>query len=178
MFDLIPRTRSGLLRIAIIGATLCWVTGASSQEQPQGPRLSTSGWSVSCLSASSTADLICEATYSLTLESSNEVFANLFVSPLAQNGDDPRYALRFQLPHGVRIPQGVSLMIDEAPPVQATIQTSGPAGLFARTELTPGLRTLLETGETMTVSFDAMSGETLSFAVGLVGFSEVIEKMD
>ena len=67
--------------------------------------------------------------------------------------------------------------IDEQAAQSPVIQTSNQAGLFARSELTEALLTALKKGATMTVSFSALNGNTLSVPVTLSGFSAVFAKL-
>ncbi|MEM9096712.1 MAG: invasion associated locus B family protein, partial [Pseudomonadota bacterium] len=85
--------------------------------------------------------------------------------------------LRLRLPHGIRLRTGIQTMVDGAPIAPPTLRTTGPAGLFARTEIGPSLERTLSQGETLTISFASINGASLDVPVPLTGFAAVMEKV-
>lgn len=173
-----------LPRKALAGAVLAAlaVTGAASlaraqDPDPAGSELQASTWDLSCSAAPDPGALACEASRTLALAGTGQVFLAVFVTPV-DRPDAPRHALRLQLPHGVDVPAGVELQVDGQPAAAPAVQTSGPGGLFARTDLTPELLAALRTGAEMTVVFFAITGQRFSVPVPLAGFAAIYDKLD
>ncbi|CAN0509396.1 unnamed protein product, partial [Discosporangium mesarthrocarpum] len=122
-------------------------------------------------------DVACEASQSIALENTRRAVLTVFVTPW--HGDDAGFGevLRFQLPHGLDIPAGLTMAVDGQALDAPAIQTSSPAGLFARIGLTAPLRDALKAGATMTLGATALNGNTLAVPVPLDGFTAVYDKL-
>jgi invasion protein IalB len=173
--------RNRPLRALLIAAfaTVAGMAGALAQTaEPAagGAKLIASGWTLGCRPTGEAQTLLCEASQTITVEQTRQTVLGAFVTPTAAEGAAP-FALRFQLPHGLDIPAGVKMLIDDKPAEAPVIQTSGQAGLFARSPLTDTLLAALKKGAMMTVEVTALNGSKLTVPVPLDGFSAVFGKL-
>lgn len=151
--------------------------GNASQTPASTAQLVSGGWTLGCRSERRSKQLLCEASQTIAVAKTRETLLSVFVTPVQNEEETQSFVLRFQLPHGLNLPAGVHFQIDEQAAQSPVIQTSNQAGLFARSELTEALLTALKKGATMTVSFSALNGNTLSVPVTLSGFSAVFAKL-
>ncbi len=151
-------------------------TGAET-ETTTDTALLTSNWNLSCTPDSSTQELLCEASQTIAFAESRQTLLIVFVTPWKQaNATDP-FVLRFQLPHGLDLPQGVQIQIDDESEQSPVIQTSTQVGVYARIGLSERLLASLKKGATMNVVFTAMNGNKFSVPVSLDGFSAIFAKL-
>ncbi len=140
--------------------------------------LVSSSWTVSCRQAPDVGkDLLCEASQTIAVRETGQTLLIAYVTPWEQAGESDPFLLRFQLPHGLDIPAGVQIEIDDRPMESPVIMTSDRVGLFARSALTDALLVALKKGATMTVTFTVLNGRKLSVPVTLDGFSAVFAKL-
>lgn len=140
-----------------------------------GAQLLASTWTLGCKPDSSTKELLCEASQTIAVEQTRQTLLIAFVTPWTD--EDGSYVLRFQLPHGLDIPAGVELQIDDVPVQSPVIQTSNQIGVFARTALADPLLAAMKKGATMQVAFSALNGTKLTVPVSLEGFSAIFDKL-
>jgi invasion protein IalB len=166
-------------------AGVCALVGGMTEADAQGTTpaeaettLVSSSWTVGCgPAADGDKDLLCEASQTIVVRKTGQTLLVAYVTPWRQAGVPNSFVLRFQLPHGLDIPAGVQVRIDGRPMASPVIQTSGNAGVFARTNLTSMLLSALKKGATMTVTFTALNGRKLSVPVTLDGFSAAFAKL-
>lgn len=165
------------LSLAIVLAGGATAVAQAPQGDADAPRLVASGWTVNCRPAEQAQEVACEASQSIALENTRRAVLTVFVTPW--RGEDAGFGelLRFQLPHGIDIPAGLTLAVDGKAMDAPTIQTSSPAGLFARIGLTAPLRDALKAGATMTLGATALNGNTLAIPVPLIGFTAIFSKL-
>lgn len=139
--------------------------------------LVSSNWNLSCTPDSGTQELLCEASQTIAFEESRQTLLIAFVTPWKQDDAAELFVMRFQLPHGLDIPAGLQIQIDDNPAQSPVIQTSTQVGVYARIGLSEPLLESLKKGATMNVSFSAMNGNKLTVPVSLDGFSAIFAKL-
>lgn len=82
-----------------------------------------------------------------------------------------------QLPHGIYLPEGIALEIDEAAWQETAVQTCDGNGCYAGFELDEESLRRLQDGAQLTVNFQSLSREVVSVPVDLDGFSEAYDKI-
>lgn len=151
--------------------------GGTPAEGDAATQLVAGTWTLNCAPAGDSDALNCEASQTVAVAKTQQTVLAVFVTPRRRDGEPDGFALRFQLPHGIDIPAGVRLRIDgEAMPAPA-IQTSSPAGLFARTGLTEPLLAAMRKGAAMEVDVTALTGASVTVPVTLNGFSAIFAKL-
>lgn len=144
----------------------------------QGAELISNGWNLNCAPDSSTQKLLCEASQTIAVAATQQILLIAFVTPWDQADATDPFVLRFQLPHGLNLPAGVQIQIDEASAPSPVIQTSTQAGVYARIGMTDAMAARLKKGAEMKVSFTAMNGNLLTVPVTLDGFSAIFAKLE
>jgi invasion protein IalB len=140
--------------------------------------LVSSSWMVGCSPAPGAGkDLLCEASQTIAVRKTQQTLLIAYVTPWKQAEKPDAFVLRFQLPHGLDIPAGVQIKIDDRPMESPVIRTSSRVGVFARSALTGTLLVALKKGARMTVTFTALNGRKLSVPVTLDGFSAAFAKL-
>ena len=103
-------------------------TGAET-ETTSSAALVTSNWNLSCTPDSGTQELLCEASQTIAFAESRQTLLIAFVTPWNQDNATDPVVLRFQLPHGLDLPQGVQIQIDDESEQSPVIQTSTQVGV-------------------------------------------------
>lgn len=143
----------------------------------QGAELVSNGWNLGCTPLSSTKELRCEASQTIAVAKSRQTLLVVFVTPWQQAKAANHFVLRLQLPHGLDLPKGIKIQIDDKPVQSPVIRTSTQAGVYARIGLSAPLLASLKKGTTMKVSFTAMNGNKLTVPVSLDGFSTIFARL-
>jgi len=170
---------------ALFVLVMASVAGLPAIAQPATPeqpdrtevKLVTSNWQLNCRPVGTAQDLLCEASQTVSVQGSGQTLLVALVSPWQQDGAATPYLLRFQLPHGLDIPAGVAMKIDDAAMPSPVIQTSSQAGIFARAPLDDALLAAMKKGKLMTVGLTALNGSALTVPVSLNGFTAVFGKL-
>lgn len=170
---------SQVFRIAIIGISMTLGVGTSYAQTntSDGPKIVTGVWTVNCSPVGEDQKLICEASRTIALQQTGESLLTVFVSPWQQDGATEPFLMRLQLPHGLDLPKGVQIKVDEGSAGTATFQTTTPTNVFARLGLSDGLIGSLKKGKIMSVSFSGINGNQISIPVPLNGFTAVFAKL-
>lgn len=144
---------------------------------PNSAELVTTSWDLGCKPLGKSNELACEASKRVALKQTGKVLLSVFITPRKQKDKSQSFLLRMQLPHGIHLPSGVEIQIDDADKYLLPFQTTNPAGIFARIALNDKILTALQTGKTMNVSFATINGAQFSIPVLLNGFSAIFAKM-
>lgn len=163
--------------------SLAWVltgpvSSATAQEtsiekttdgQPSPP-----GWSLACSSDSAQQPLQCRMSQELF---SAEARARVLAVSVARTSSGAGYEITLALPHGVYLPAGISLKIDNNQPIKAVIESSNASGIFATVAMDDALAAAIKRGNTMMVGLTNMSRKELQIPVSLVGFTAAFTRM-
>jgi invasion protein IalB len=129
-------------------------------------------WLVNCASAGGT--MACEAGQTLTLKDTGQILLKVTVRvpEKSQKG-----AMMFQLPHGMFLPDGVSLAIDEKAPKKEPVQMCDQKGCYVGLPLNDALLAELQSGKTLSVTFKNLQKSDIKIPVPLGGFKEAYQKL-
>jgi invasion protein IalB len=150
---------------------------SSSAQPAQGPKFVTSNWVASCKPQGEAGGLICQASQTITMVKSGKVLLSVHVSPWTQKFATAKHVLRLKLPHGVDMPAGAQIHIDDKAVHTPVFQTSDISGLYARIGLSDKLLTLMQQGKVLNVIFSAMNGKKIQVPLTLKGFTAVFAKI-
>jgi invasion protein IalB len=128
-------------------------------------------WVVNC-STGGGAAMQCQMSQNLTEAKSGQRVLTVTVRKEAKE-----LAMLLVLPHGLFIPAGATMQIDQGEKVQVAIQTSDQNGAYAATPLTPELLAALKAGTTLSVSMESVSRKPVTIPVSLAGFTAAAEKL-
>lgn len=81
------------------------------------------------------------------------------------------------LPHGLFLPGGLSMQIDDGKARQSAIQTSDAKGVYAALPVTSDMLARLKAGNSLKVSMNNVQRRKLTIPVSLTGFTAAVEKL-
>lgn len=158
--------QSALAQAAKAKTTAQKTKAAPKQAAPNIP------WIVNC--ASLTGQVACEAVQRLTIKKTGQLLLGITVR-LPKGAKDP--TMMVQLPHGMFLPSGVSLKIDENAAKTEPVQTCDAKGCYVGLAIDPNLLKTLKTGKALTVSFQNLAKKEIRIPITLSGFAEAYKKL-
>jgi invasion protein IalB len=171
----------GLAAALILALIQGAVTVSGAAAQPAGAakemKFVASPWRLNCQPGSGGKDVVCQASQSVVVKGGKQAVLIAFVTPWRQEGASAPFLLRFRLPHGLDIPAGAALKVDDKPIGSARVQTSSPEGVFARAPLDDAMLAAMKAGKLMTVEVTALNGAKLTLPVSLNGFTAIFDKL-
>lgn len=140
--------------------------------KPTEPQALPIPWLVNC--ASVTGQMACEAEQTLTIKKTGQVLlkVSVRVPEKSENG-----AMMIQLPHGMFLPDGVTLAVDGKAAKKEPIQTCDPKGCYVGLPLDAALLKDLESGKALSVTFKDLKKNDIKIPVSLSGFKEAYAKL-
>ncbi len=166
------------LDVSAFAVTVKPKTGPDSKiVKSKGAQIVSGSWNLGCAPVGGDKKLLCEASRTIVLKNTGKVLLSVFITPWTQTKATAAYVLRLQLPHGLNLPEGVQIQIDDGEINSPVFQTTNQNGIYARIGLTKKLLNSLQTGKILNVRFSAMNGNKLSIPVSLNGFAPVFARM-
>ncbi|MFO1067612.1 MAG: invasion associated locus B family protein [Geminicoccaceae bacterium] len=133
-------------------------------------------WSTRCVSEARAVAPACtaEQTVLVRQQQNNQVLLTLRLQAPAS-----RSPLTFsvQTPLGLLLPAGLTLQVDETPPLTLPLQTCDNAGCYAATPLNDELARAYGAGGRLRIGLQTAAGETLTIEIPLEGFAEALERI-
>jgi invasion protein IalB len=136
---------------------------------PQAPQIP---WLVNC--ASVTGKMACEAEQSLTIKKTGQLLLKVSVRIPEKSKTG---AMMLQLPHGMFLPEGVSLTIDEKTPKKEPVQMCDQKGCYVGLALDDALLKEMQSGKTLSIAFKNLQKNDIKIPVSLSGFKEAYNKL-
>lgn len=94
------------------------------------------------------------------------------------DGDGEELVMQLALPHGLNLPEGVQIAVDDGEPVRYDIITADQNGAYAVIPLDEELLAKLREGKKLIALMKNMQGNEVRIEVSLEGFGEAAEKLD
>ena len=141
---------------------------AAQNDQPAPPQ---NGWRSSCASVSRSEPLDCTVEQRLVLANSGQLLAAVTIRI---DGTTRQPALMVQLPHGLFLPDGISLRVDDAEVMKLALQTCDGAGCYAGASASKELIKAMSSGSQLKVLFRNLSKDEIQLALPLAGFSDAL----
>lgn len=132
-------------------------------------------WRVSCAGAANGTGPDCQMSRSMVLADNKALLLRLTVNLSASN-PDPSFLL--QLPHGIYLPGGVSLSIDDLAPSIETVQACDGAGCYVGLGADRAYLPAFQRGAIFKVSFRNISRNAVVLDFPLDGFANAYAQMD
>ena len=130
------------------------------------------GWSVTC--ADGGKGLACKATQTVVLAKTRQLVLAVSVSkPAGGTGT----AILLHLPHGLFIPAGVTMDIDDQQAEMLAIQTCDPKGCYAGAPVAPDKLAAMSKGAKINVTFRDLKNQKVTVPVPLNGFEAAYKKL-
>ncbi len=165
---------------SLMAACLLIITflgSASGQESSDAAQLQLSvmPWSFNCTAVANGAGSNCQMSRSMVLADKKALLLRLTVN-LSASSPDPAFLL--QLPHGIYLPEGVSLSIDGVAPSIETVQACDVAGCYVGLGADRAYLPALQRGAILKVSFQNISRKTVVLDLPLDGFANAYAQME
>lgn len=106
----------------------------------------------------------------------NDVQQRLLTVIIQRSGEN-REEILLALPHGLFLPAGVQLAIDQGQPSKLVIQTSDANGAYAGTTVSEELLLSMKKGQTLKVTVQTAQNKDVTVPVTLSGFSKAYQEM-
>ena len=180
MFQTFPSATGclrALARPVILAAALAVSGAAFAQDKAaEGAGAGQSGenWVLQCSEATEKAPKSCRVLQNIVMKDSGQRLLTVVVEP---REGAPNHALVLALPHGVFLPAGAAIRVDEGEPTPLVIQTSDANGAYAGTAISDDLLASLKKGQRLIIAFKTAQQQDLAVPVTLIGFTAAYTKL-
>ena len=142
---------------------------AKSAPKAQAPQIP---WLVNCAAVKGKS--ACQAIQRLTIRKTGQLLISVSVRipPKSKNA-----AMMLQLPHGLFIPEGVSLKIDDQAAKKHPIQTCDARGCYVGLPIDSRMLKSLRGGKTFSIGFKNLTKKDILIPLSLGGFEEAYKKL-
>lgn len=147
---------------------------AAEQAGEAAPGAQTIPWDTACSQPQRNAEPDCEMSQMVIVPKSRQVLLRVEIE-VPGDGSGTRMVLR--LPHGLYLPAGVTLKIDDEDWSQTEVQTCDGQGCYAGLALDDDVVRRLQRGNQLMVGFQSLSRETVTVPVALKGFTASFAKI-
>lgn len=175
-----PFPHRGALRLALL-VGLCLGGGSLAPAQDKGDKPTASPaaaetpaqpWTVNCTSAGAQAEMVCTLSQFLVVKDSGQRVLTAVVMKR-----DGKVLLNLGLPHGLNLPKGVTVWIDEGAKATYPILTADQKGSYATVPLEAPFVEAMKKGTTLHVAVSAFTGNELVLQLSLAGFTAAFAKI-
>lgn len=147
-------------------------------QQPAAPRNDDaaqpqSGWQSNCTSTARGVAPDCSIEQRLVLSGTGQLLAAVTIRI---DGKTRQPALMLQLPHGLYLPEGVSLSVDQAEPISLELQTCDNAGCYAGSPASKKLLDAMSAGAQLEIGFKNLARKDIQVVMPLTGFTAALAK--
>lgn len=144
-------------------------TTPAAPPAPAGPP-----WVINCTTQNTGGVLVCVMSQVLIAKNTNQ---RVLAAEIFKDAKSGGYMLRLSLPHGLNLPEGVQMWIDEGARSKYVIGTADQNGSYAVLPLSTDLLAALKRGTILNVAVKANSGDEIILQLSLSGFTAAIEKV-
>lgn len=133
-----------------------------------------SGWRTSCAAADRSVALNCSVEQRVVIGETGRSLVNVMVRV---DGAERIPALMVQVPLGLYLPAGVTILIDKAKPEKLDLQTCDGAGCYAGMALSDKFLALMIAGRQLSITFQDLAKQKVNVTMPLLGFSAGFQKI-
>ncbi len=131
-------------------------------------------WTINCSGVGASGDLVCVMSQNLIAKNTGQRVLGLTISKNVQTG---AYSGAFSLPHGLRLPDGIEVWIDDGQRAKHVINTADQNGSYSTAPLDAAMIASLKKGSILNVSVRSASGDEVIFQLSLNGFTAALAKI-
>ena len=164
--------RRRLSRLVLVAALSLYAAFTSAQESKPPEQPAPQTWTLNCSGAAAQSELACTLSQVLIVKDSNK---RILTAVVARR--DGKLMLDLGLPHGLNLPKGVDIWIDEAARKTYPIVTADQNGSYAMIALDEALIGALKKGSLLNVAVTAHAGNEIVLQLSLTGFSAGISRL-
>lgn len=141
--------------------------GTNNNDNPQ-------PWTVNCTSQGVNADLVCTMQQVLVQGDTGQRLVGASVFRPDASG---AAVMRINLPHGIRLPDGVDVWVDTNPSTKYVITIADQNGSYADVPLDGNMLVSLQGGNVLQLGVTTGAGERIEFQLSLKGFTAAFAKL-
>lgn len=167
-------TVSVLIIFCLMAAVLPGLVKGQENSAAGQPQVSVRPWHVNCSDAESDTGAACQMSRAMVLEDKKTLLLRFTINLFASS---PNPSFLLQLPHGIYLPDGVNLTIDDLAPRHEIVQTCDPAGCYVGLGADRAYLTALRNGTILKVSYQNIGRNTVVINFPLDDFSTAYAKM-
>jgi invasion protein IalB len=131
-------------------------------------------WTVNCTSGGADEKPVCRMSQTLfTKETGQRVVAAI----IQRKPEGEGYLLTLALPHGLYLPAGVEIWVDEGPRIAGVIETADQSGSYSRLELSSILTDAMRKGATLNIKVTSANRDEIILQLSLAGFAAAIDRI-
>jgi invasion protein IalB len=161
--------------LALAGALALGNTSGIAQTAPDaGASAPAENWVVQCGEAKEGAPKRCRALQNIVMKDSGQRLLTVVVEP---REGAPNHAIVIALPHGVFLPAGAVIKIDDGAEQKMVIQTSDASGAYAGMAISDEMLAAMKKGERLVIGFKTAQQQDLAIPVTLIGFTAAYNKL-
>lgn len=159
----------------LLATVLALSGGAGAQETPKPAEAAKPAqpWIVECSNRTTGDALVCQMSQTLVAKNSGQRVLSAVIVKKAGGA----YAMTLGLPHGLNLPAGVQLSIDDGEKLPVQIGTADQSGSYATLDISAKLLASLKKGAILNVTVKANAGGDLVLQLSLTGFGAALEKV-
>lgn len=131
-------------------------------------------WNINCAGAANGTDFDCQMVRTMFVGNNRSLLMRMTLS-LAASTDEP--SLLLHLPHGVYLPDGVTLSLDNHRFSKEVVQTCDQTGCYVGLAADRAFLPSFQSSTSLKVSFQDLSRNTVTIEMPLAGFSNAYAHM-
>lgn len=131
-------------------------------------------WTISCAGQGASGGLVCSMSQGLIAKNTGQRVLGVTIARDPASG---AYSARLSLPHGLLLPEGVQIWIDEGARARHPITTADQHGSYAAVPLDQAMIAAMKKGTILNVSVKSASGDEVIFQLSLNGFTAALAKV-
>lgn len=184
---LVKATRGGALKAAAVlvaltaaglGAFVLPVPPVTAQTaeqpaEPAPPPPNPQPWSITCSGQGTSGAFACVMSQGLIAKNTGQRVLSVTIS----RAQAEAYQARFSLPHGLSLPDGVEVWVDDGARAKHVIATADQNGSYAVVPLDQAMISAMKKGTILNVSVKSASGDEVIFQLSLNGFTVALERI-
>ncbi len=152
------------------GPALAQAAEQPAEAAPAAP--SPQPWTITCSGQGAAGELACVMSQGLIAKNTGQR-----VLALAISRSPSSYSARLSLPHGLDLPEGVRVWVDDGQPTKHVIATADQNGSYANLPLDEALLAAMKKGTILNVAVKAASGDEVTFQLSLNGFTAALARL-
>lgn len=163
--------------VAVVGIRL--TSDASAQQTAPQPsegqaQEPAQPWQVGCASAGANEPLVCRMSQTLVAKNTGQ---RVLAAAIVKKPDGSGYQMTLGLPHGLHLPSGINIWVDEGEKAQYPIETADQNGSYARIDLASRQLDAMRRGQVLNVSVTSANRDEVILQLSLKGFAAAIDKI-
>ncbi len=158
--------------LALAGAAPALAEEGEAAPAPAAAQQPAANWAVPCDGQAGAID--CRVVQTLMVKGTRQILLAVTVRR-PDKAADP--AMLVRLPHGLYLPAGVTLQIDEGKPEAHVVQTCDNRGCYAGLPIPKAMLAALSKGQKLSVVVQDTNKRAITMTMGLQGFADAFAKL-